>query len=148
MRKAQLQGTILVLILLVTFIGLYFIYKGAGLATAYGIEVIIEDGAAKPSEVYLERVGYIMVTNQDSVRQEVEVLKGNKVVLRRHLREGQSYLLRNLRHGSYNINVLTGEEEPKQEEPEEESEQEENIPEEEILVDEDEQGAIVSEAED
>ncbi len=49
-KRGAVEATILVLVLLIAVIGLYFVFKGAGRATGYNFECIVECQPPKPVE--------------------------------------------------------------------------------------------------
>ncbi len=111
MRRAQVQGAILILILLVAFIGTYFIFKGVGhAAIAPPISVVISGEVAFPSGFDIRApLAYVLFVNEGAVRQEVAVYRYDKKVLGFAVNPGDVKKF-SFRRGEYSV-LLIGKEE-------------------------------------
>jgi len=116
MRKAQLQGIIVALILVVALIGLYFIFKGPGMATVTPLEIVISDGAPFPDSFDVRASSaFVYITNDDDIRQEVELRRSAKagevgrVVWRSYIRQGDTKTFK-VRRGLYAVELVAEEE--------------------------------------
>lgn len=86
----KLDVIVPVLVLAIAFGAIYFLYTGAGFATAYGTTIIVSGDTVTPSEFYMKSPGYIMIKNQGSSSPEIEVRRSDKVVYRRMIHPGQT----------------------------------------------------------
>lgn len=107
MKRGFAQSAIVFAVLLVAVLGIYFVFKGPGLATrAPPIYVTITEGVAFPEEFRVDAPqGSAIIQNSDAVKHEVELLRGEKIIGRRDVSAGKEFEFERLRRGDYFVVV-------------------------------------------
>ena len=108
----KLEAVVLILVLAAALAGMYFAFKGFGMAIKHvDVPIVISGGAIEPSEfTVVKDESYVSVANVDNKNYEVEIVKvgkkSDKIVWRRDVYAGETATPFKLNSGNYAATII------------------------------------------
>lgn len=102
----KLEAVVLILVLAAALAGMYFAFKGFGMAIKHvDLQVFISGGVIDPEAFTSDEEGILSITNEDNKSYEVEIRRDGDVKWRRDVHPGRTEYV-DFSRGDYEIVIL------------------------------------------